>query len=294
MRFTVFTSTYNRGYIIENLYHSLQRQSFCDFEWVVVDDGSTDQTEALFQGFQKDDNPFSIRYIKTSNGGKHRAINLGVTVAEGELFFIVDSDDYLTDDALEKADLIECSIPQGEKSKFGGICGQRGQSLNDAIGTTFEGNILDITMLSRLEHGITGDKAEIFYTKLLKQYPFPEFAGENFITECVVWDKIAADGFLLRFYNKIAIICDYLPDGLTAKGKSLLLKNPRGYGLYLYQCGKYGKLRGLGKWNQYLEYYFALRKECNFFEISRNLCMNPLILWIRIFGLRLFYKLYNK
>ena len=97
---TVFTPTYNRAYIIENLYKSLQRQTFKDFEWLVIDDGSTDNTEELFASWTNEIS-FPVRYIKQQNGGKHRAINRGVKEANGELFFIVDCDDYLREDAVE-------------------------------------------------------------------------------------------------------------------------------------------------------------------------------------------------
>ena len=101
-KITVFTPTYNRAYILENLYRSLQRQSYTDFEWLVVYDGSADNTRELFENWQQETNPFPIRYHKQENGGKCRAINTGLGLSEGELFLNVDSDDYLTDDALEK------------------------------------------------------------------------------------------------------------------------------------------------------------------------------------------------
>ena len=100
-KITVFTPTYNRAYILENLYRSLQRQTCKTFEWLVVDDGSADNTKELFERWQQEDNFFPIRYVKQENGGKCRAINQGLKLADGELFFTVDSDDYLTDDALE-------------------------------------------------------------------------------------------------------------------------------------------------------------------------------------------------
>ena len=75
---TVFTPTYNRAYIIEELYRSLQRQTYTDFEWLVIDDGSADNTEELFEGFCRENNPFPIRYIKKKNGVKCRAINRGL------------------------------------------------------------------------------------------------------------------------------------------------------------------------------------------------------------------------
>lgn len=87
---------------------------------------------------------------------------------------------------------MEKAIPKEQKKNFAGICGERGYSENEIMGTTFKGDVIDITSLERMQYGITGDKAEVFYTKVLKQYPFPEFEGEKFLTECIVWDRIAA------------------------------------------------------------------------------------------------------
>ena len=99
VKITVFTPTYNRAYTLERLYKSLLNQTSYDFEWLIVDDGSTDNTSELIKSFQNNQ-LFDVRYYKQGNGGKHVAINKGVELAEGELFFIVDSDDYLTDDAI--------------------------------------------------------------------------------------------------------------------------------------------------------------------------------------------------
>lgn len=294
MMITVFTPTYNRAYIIENLYRSLQRQSFKDFEWIVVDDGSEDETETFFRKIQQENNEFAIRYVKQENGGKHRAINRGVELAKGELFFIVDSDDYLTDCALEKIVEVEKSILKVEKRTFAGVCGQRGYSIEKPVGKTFEGEYLDITSLERDKYNILGDKAEVFYTRVLKKYPFPMYNDETFLTECVVWDKIASDGYKLRFFNQVIYICDYLPDGLTAHIDILHKNNPKGYGLYLAQSSQYGKIKGLNKWNCYLQYYYTHREKMKFKEIANNLHMNSLILYVRLFGMRLFYKIYDK
>ena len=118
MKITVFTPTYNRAYIIETLYRSLQRQSFRDFEWLIVDDGSSDNTEEVVARWQLEGNDFPIRYYKKENGGKCRAINYGVDRAQGKLFFNVDSDDYLTDDALEKVAAWVETLPRD-----GSFCG---------------------------------------------------------------------------------------------------------------------------------------------------------------------------
>lgn len=290
MKITVFTPSYNRGYIIEALYRSLQRQSFRDFEWIVIDDGSTDDTEQLFARILSEENDFPIRYLKVENGGKHRAINRGVQMASGELFFIVDSDDYLTDQALERVVYWENSIPQNEKSHFGGVCGLRGKDLSTAIGTSFAGDYLDITTLERTAHQIDGDKAEVFYTELLRKFPFPSFDGEKFVTECIVWDRIAHNGYKLRFFNEIIYICDYLPDGLTAQGSTLFQNSPKGYGLYLSQSAKYGKTRGFAVWKSYCRYYYRFRKTLSFSEIAENLNMNPVSLWLE----RLIVRIHNR
>ena len=291
---TVFTPTYNRGYIIKNLYQSLKRQSVKNFEWIVIDDGSTDNTEDFFIDILSDNNLFMISYEKVANGGKHRAINRGIKIAKGELFFIVDSDDYLTDDAIEKIIALEASIPDDEKKNFAGICENRGYSEKEIIGKSFsKDGYLDITMLERDKYGIYGDKAEVFYTDILRKYPFPEFKGENFLTECVVWDKIAYDGFKLRFANDIIYICNYLPDGLTAHYDELFEKNPAGYGLYIYQSGKNGKLCGFEKWKEYYKYYHRFKPKLGLKKTASYLHINPIVLCIRIFGMKVFYKLYD-
>lgn len=294
MRFTVFTPTYNRAYIIENLYHSLQRQTFRDFEWVVVDDGSSDNTAELFTRILADKNSFPIQYIRVENGGKHRAINRGLQIANGTLFCIVDSDDFLVDNALEQIDYVERTIPEDCKKEFAGVCGLKVFPNGTIIGTTFSADFLDITYLERNAYKIDGDKAEVFYTELLKKYPFPEFEGENFITECVVWNKIAADGFKYRFFNQPIMICEYRDDGLTSQGNAIFLKNPKGYGLYLAQAVQYNRLTGMAKWNELLDYYGLLRSNHSIIEIAHNLQMNPFILWLRLLGLRIFYKLYGR
>ena len=190
-KITVFTPTYNRAYILENLYRSLQRQSFTDFERLVVDDGSSDGTKALFERWQKEDNPFPIRYCYKENGGKCRAINYGLKLAQGELFFTVDSDDYLTDDALEKVALWESTLPKDQK--FCGIVANGGQSPTETPNTRFEEAYLDgnaFDMYGRID----GERALIFYTEIHRNYLYPEFPGEKFMTEAVTWNRMAYDG----------------------------------------------------------------------------------------------------
>jgi glycosyltransferase involved in cell wall biosynthesis len=123
MLITVFTPTYNRAKLLKRLYDSLCVQTFTDIEWLIIDDGSVDNTEKIVNGFIAE-NKIGIRYIKQRNGGKHRAINHGVREAKGELFFIVDSDDWLPEDSLETINKYYQGI-KDDKS-FAGISGLDG------------------------------------------------------------------------------------------------------------------------------------------------------------------------
>ena len=236
MRITVFTPTYNRAHTLLNLYTSLVNQTYHDFEWLIIDDGSSDNTQQIVEEWIQQGNHFQIRYYKQPNGGKHRAINKGVQLSNSELFFIVDSDDQLTSNALSVIAAQVDDISSDSNIKFAGVCGCRGYSSTQIIGTTFTGKTLDCTCLERSKYGISGDKAEVFYTNILRKYPFPEYDGENFVTECVVWDKIASDGYCMRYFNEIIYLCEYLEDGLTHQGLSLYYRNPNGYGHYLRMC----------------------------------------------------------
>lgn len=242
-KITVFTPTYNRAYIIEKLYRSLQRQSCTDFEWLVVDDGSSDGTEELFVKWAHDRNPFPIRYYKQENGGKCRAINRGLEKANGELFFTVDSDDYLTDDALEKIVMWDAEIPKSQK--YCGFAGNRGVTSDSTPNRLYNGGYLDGTALDRYGNKqeiyglVDGERAYIFYTEIHRQYMYPEFPGEKFLTEAVTWDKMAYEGYKMRFYNDIIWIWEYKEDGLTKAGYKVFLNNPQGTGLFFRQKAKY-------------------------------------------------------
>lgn len=228
-RITVFTPTYNRAYILENLYRSLQRQSFRDFEWLVVDDGSGDDTDRLVAGWMAEENPFPIRYVRQENGGKCRAINHGLKLAQGELFFTVDSDDYLTDDALEKVDRWERELPKD--GKFCGFAGNLGTAPDTTPNTPLPGEYYDGNAFDR--YGIVdGERAMVFYTAVHRQYLYPEFPGEKFMTEGVAWNRMAQDGYKLRFFNDIIWIYEFKADGLTKAGYDLFLNNPQGTGLF--------------------------------------------------------------
>lgn len=222
-KITVFTPTFNRGYLMNKLFHSLNSQTNKHFEWLIVDDGSIDQTGELVETF-KEQADFEIRYFYQQNGGKHRAINHGLDLARGELFFIVDSDDSLTDDAIEKIFNNYSGI--AFDNSFAGIAFNRGFSKKRIVGETFEGIYIDCDNLHRAKSNILGDKAEVYRTDILKSIKFPEIDGENFMSEVVLWNEVARRGYKLRWFNDIIYFCDYLEDGLTKNSEKILFNNP--------------------------------------------------------------------
>lgn len=243
-KITVFTPTYNRAYILHNLYHSLQRQTNKDFEWIIVDDGSIDNTNELVNEWILENNDFNIRYYKKENGGKCRAINYALDLAQGELFFTVDSDDYLTDDAIEK--IIEWEITLENKKAYCGIAGNLGYSRNETPNSLFKDDYYDGTLFDRYKN-IDGERAIVFYTDIHKRYKYPEFEGEKFMTEAIVYNRIANDGYRMRFYNDIIWIYEYREDGLTKAGSELFINNPKGYGLWLKEKAIFQKYNILKK-----------------------------------------------
>lgn len=230
MKLTVFTPTYNRAYILNKLYRSLLRQTFRDYEWLIIDDGSADNTEELVAGWMKENNDFPIRYYKQPNGGKCRAINRALELAEGELFLVIDSDDYLTDDALEKIDRWEKALPMSER--YCGVSGNLGTSVEKTANTQFPDGYYDGSLLDRYKN-VDGERAFAFYTDIHRRYLYPIFDEERFMTEAVAYNRMAHDGYKMRFYNDVICVYEYLDDGLTKAGDSLFLRNPRGYGLWL-------------------------------------------------------------
>ncbi len=262
------------------MYLSLKSQTLKDFEWLVIDDGSTDKTEELFNSWLIKENGFPIRYFKVKNGGKHRAINKATELAKGELFFIVDSDDSLTASALEN--IVDWEKTISIKDSFCGVAGNRGTKAGNIHGTTFQGETIDATSLERKKYNITGDKAEVFYTEILKSYKFKEFDGENFLTEATVWDRIATDGYKIRWFNETIYICDYLDDGLTNNINSIFAKNPKGTAYYInhqINCYQYNLKGRLSNYNLY--YSFVKNNVC-LRTAAKYLDINPAVLLLAI------------
>lgn len=272
---TVFTPVYNRAYIIEKLYESLTRQTCKDFEWIIVDDGSTDELQSLIEKWEKEEQRgFPIIYRYQENGGKHKACNHAVREAQGEAFFFVDSDDILSDDAIEKVSLWWKEI--ADDDGFAGVSGLKAYLDNSRTicGNILEGKYIDVSNLEREEYGIQLDLAEVYKTKYLRKYPFPEFDGENFLTEAVVWDKMAYDGLIKRVHQEVIYYCEYLEDGLTVNSEQKFRNNPKGWGIYLSQSNLYHEWTELERFENYFYYYSCEQEYLSDEEIANNLSIN--------------------
>lgn len=223
MKITIFTPTYNRAYNLKNVYDSIIAQTYKDFEWIVVDDGSSDNTQQLINSFQEE-NKIQIKYFYQKNSGKHFAINSGVSLAEGELFVILDSDDKLPENSLS---LIAENYKKIENIKeVGGVCGRKAYFDGSVVGNSNGINeIITDSLEIRYKHHITGDLAEVFKTEVLKEINFPEISNEKFCPEALVWNRISKK-YKLFFFDQIVYNCEYLPDGLTSKIVKIRMTSP--------------------------------------------------------------------
>lgn len=227
VKITIFTPTYNRENFLGKLYETLVQQTNKNFEWLIVDDGSTDSTAQVVAGFIKE-GLILIRYYNQANAGKHIAINTGVNYANGELFYIVDSDDWLPSKSIEIILYNWEQLKSSEKiDNFAGVSGNRQHPDGKDNGGSVKYNILDSDVFEyRHVHHISGDKAEVYRTDLLRKFPFPKYEGEKFCPESVVWYRIG-EFYKLRFFNQATYIGDYLSGGLTDRSVQIRAESPR-------------------------------------------------------------------
>ena len=226
---SILTPTYNRGKLLLPLYESLKNLTFEDFEWLIVDDGSEDDTEQYALSWiahNIENAEFPIRYIKKSNGGKHTAINRGVREANGELILILDSDDTLPEDSL--ATIAQYYEQCKGYKDCAGVCGLMAHHDGQLIGTGFPKDPMYESALQfrYAEKGnVTGDLLEVYKTSVMREFPFPEIENEKFCPESLVWNRIA-NKYKLFCFNKVVYYRDYLDGGLTSKIVRIRMNSP--------------------------------------------------------------------
>lgn len=226
MRLTVFTPTYNRAKTLPRLYKSLCKQTNKEFVWIIVDDGSEDNTKNIVENWQKD-NILKIEYYYQKNAGKAQAHNTGVKKTQTELFVCVDSDDYLTPNAVE-------IILQEDLSREDcvGALYKKGYSETKTI-TKWDKSIKYSTLRAAYEkRKLTGDTMLVYKSSIISKFEYPKIEGERFIPDAYLYDRIDEIG-KLKFNNKILYICEYLPDGYSSNIRRINANNPKGYKLFI-------------------------------------------------------------
>lgn len=282
MKLTIFTPTYNREKLLSRTFKSLQEQTSFDFEWLIVDDGSTDGTEELCREWVRRENLFPIRYYKKENGGKCSAINDGLDLARGEWFLVLDSDDFLAPCAVEKISEWVQAIPaDGKFCAIGARATYGGQEPDSPV---LEGAYQDCSFFDRYprkENGfffIGHDRIWIFKTDVHRKYKYPVYPGEKFMTEAVSWNRMAHEGYRLRCYNEIIGFFEHQGEGLTDNSRNNFLRNPRGYGLWLSEMARYLKFSPSQRFKQVYTFYCDTHELYSKHEIASYIHASPLLI----------------
>jgi glycosyltransferase involved in cell wall biosynthesis len=264
----VFVPTYNRGALLGRVYESLKVQTYRDFEWVIVDDGSTDDTAKIVQGWILE-NLFPIQYILKANGGKHTTINPGVQATKGEYIVMIDSDDWLTPNALERLLQLWNEIPDAQRKGFSGLAGLCSYPDGKIIGDRFPQDLFDSDCVElSYSLDVQGDKISIARTDVMRKFPFPFQDLRGLVTESLVWNRIAQH-YRQRCVNEVFGIKEYLEGGLTDRALELQIQAAPATAMYnleltrvKQQVSRKTRLKGLANYVR-----FSLHAKKSVFEI---------------------------
>ncbi len=232
MKLTVFTPTYNRRELLVRAYESLKAQTVKDFCWLIVDDGSTDDTKAQVDDFIRE-GVIDVEYHYVENGGKMRAHNRGVEFCSTEWFLCLDSDDILTADAVETIVRAVDGIVPGDN--IAGLIAHKGKSETELLsGVDFPAGISKSTLYGLYLKGFKGETTIVFRTDVLRKYPFPEIDGEKYVPEDYIYDKIDAE-YEYLVLDRILTVCELVSEGYTDSVRQLKENNKQAWYLYYEQ-----------------------------------------------------------
>ncbi|MBC7523096.1 MAG: glycosyltransferase family 2 protein [Flavobacterium sp.] len=222
---TVFTPTFNRAYCLGICYESLVKQTSHDFEWLIIDDGSTDETKSLVQSWINE-NKIEIKYHFKPNGGMHTGHNVAHKLIETELNVCIDSDDFMPNDSVEK--IISLWRKYGSNS-YAGLVGLDATTDGKIIGVPFPTDLKECTYAElQPKYKITGDKKSVYRTEIIKKYEeYPFFEGEKFVP---LYLPIVIDrDYKVLCFNEVFCIVEYQNDGSTLNIFKQYVKNPKGF-----------------------------------------------------------------
>ncbi len=221
---SIVTPVYNRASLLYRCYESLLVQTDGAFEWIVIDDGSSDNIDEVFNRITRE-SAIRMQLIHKKNGGKHTALNASHPYLNGQYVLILDSDDCLTPEAVSR---IHHEWSHYEMNpEIGMLIWQKGKSENDPNCMVKEERIIVDYQSYPRKPIHSRDCCEVIRTELFMQYPFPEFENEKFISEGALWNR-ASENHKCVYFNEVIYLCDYLEGGLTKSGKKLRISNPNG------------------------------------------------------------------
>ena len=237
---TVFTPAYNRAHTLPRTYQSLLEQDCKDFLWLIVDDGSSDNTAELVKSWQKQDNGFEIQYIYKENGGMHTAHNTAYEHIDTELNVCIDSDDCLAPHAVSEI-LRKWHDIKG--NNYAGIIGLDSDLNGNLIGTGFRDDMAETTLMQYYADGGSGDKKLVYRTDIIRQYPpYPVFPGERYVALGYKYRLIDQD-YKLAVLNKVLCNVEYQADGSSGTMWKQYLKSPNGFAFWRKICMQYPESR---------------------------------------------------
>lgn len=226
---TVFTPAYNRAHTLPRTYESLRRQSCKDFLWLIVDDGSTDNTAELVRDWQSRGNGFDIQYIYQENGGMHTAHNTAYANIHTELNTCIDSDDMLADGAVEK---ILRKWAEVKEKGYAGIIGLDADFDGSIIGKRFPDAMTETTLSGYYAAGGAGDKKLVYRTDVIRAYQeYPVFEGEKYVSLAYKYLLIDQD-YKLAVLNEVLCDVEYQAEGSSNNMFQQYLKNPKGFAFW--------------------------------------------------------------
>lgn len=247
---TIFTPAYNRAYTIHKCYESLKRQTSKDFIWLVVDDGSTDGTKNLILKWQEEVD-FEIRYIYKENGGMHTAHNTAYENIDTELNVCIDSDDYMTDDAVE---IIVSEWKKVRNENIAGIGALNVFEDRKVIGSKFPEDLKKAKYFDIYhKYGVRGDKKFIYRTDLIRNFPYPEFKDEKYVGLDYKYKKLD-ENYELALINEVVCIVEYMDDGSSKNMLRQYRKNPKGWCFFRLENLKIQNTSLKYKFKEYVHY----------------------------------------
>ena len=286
---TVFTPTFNRAYTLHKCYESLKRQTSKDFVWLIIDDGSSDNTKEIVDKWISE-NEIEIKYHYQKNQGMHGAHNTAYELIDTEINTCIDSDDYMTDDAVEK--IVEFWKSNRNRGLSGFVALDAYEN-GEIIGTKLPSDVSETTYFDIYNTlGVRGDKKFIYRSDLTKLYPYPIFEGEKYVSLAYKYARLD-DNYKLGIMNEVVCIVEYMEDGSSLNMFKQYRRNPKGFAFIRIENMKNPRISSKNKFKECIHYVSSgiLSKDKRFLKKTPNKVMTVLAI---PFGIALYLYILKK